>query len=241
MKIGVLEAGPVAEQLVGKFGSYTRFFKGFLAPHLPEANFRGYKCYEGDLPQSPDEADCWIVTGSKFGAYEAHDWIPPLEDFLRRTYDAGAPIAGFCFGHQILAQALGGKVIKSPKGWGLGAMSYDITEHPAWMAGAADRYTSHALHQDQVVALPDGASVIARSDFCEYAALAYGPLDRPRAITVQSHPEFSAEFLGDLIDVRRGTLFDDATAEAALATLGTAVNNSDWGRWVASFFKSRLA
>ena len=241
MKIGILECGPVADQLQPRYGTYGTVFENMLRPHLPDTDFEKYVVYDGNIPSRPDAADAWLMTGSKFGAYEDHDWIPPLEDFLRRTYAAKVPIVGICFGHQILAQALGGKVMKSDKGWGLGAQSYDVIKTPAWMADAGQTFSSHAVHQDQVVALPTDANVLATSPFCEYAALAYGDTDLPDAITVQPHPELSAEFIEDLVEVRRGSVFDEATADAALQSVGTPVNNDDWAKWIATFFRTRLA
>lgn len=239
MKIGVLETGPVADALQADYVRYGRVFETMLRPYLPEARFEYYVVYENQLPAAPDAADGWLITGSKFGAYEAHSWIPPLEHFLRSAYSARVPIVGICFGHQILAQALGGTVVKSEKGWGLGRHIYDVTGTAGWLNPDGGQFASHAIHQDQVTDLPDGAHVLATSDFCAFAALAYGDPDRPDAITVQPHPELDQEFLQKLIAARRDEVYGNAVSDAALETIGPPVNNDDWARWISEFFKSR--
>ena len=239
MIIGVLETGPVADALKADYVRYGSVFESMLRPYLPDARFDYYIVYDNQLPATVDAADGWLITGSKFGAYEDHDWIPKLEAFLRNAYDARVPVVGICFGHQILAQALGGKVVKSEKGWGLGRHTYEITGKAKWMAAENGQFSSHAIHQDQVASLPDDAHVLARSDFCPYAALAYGDPEDPNALTVQPHPELDQEFLQRLIAARRDEVYGNAVSDAALETIGPPVNNSDWARWISDFFKSR--
>ncbi len=241
MNLGVLETGPVASELTAKWGSYREFFHRLLAPVAPKLSTTAYVCHKGDIPTDPSAHDGWIITGSKFGVYEDLPWITPLEVFLRDTYKAQVPIAGICFGHQILAQALGGRVIKSEKGWGLGATSYQITDQENWTKGKGSTFTGHAVHQDQVVMPPKDAHVVATSEFCPFAALAYGDPVTPKAISVQSHPEFDAEFMHDLIKARRGTVFDAPIAEQALKSLGKPIDNTLWAEWIIAFFRSAMA
>ena len=179
---------------------------------------------DGTLPNAPQSADGWLITGSRFGAYEDHDWIPPLEEFLRETFAAGLPIFGVCFGHQILAQALGGKVEKFPGGWSVGPAAYDST--------LLGRQTMIAWHQDQVTERPKMAEVIGSSDFCENAILAYGD----QALTIQPHPEFTADFMGDLLEARGGMLPEHIRNRAA-ATKDEPLTRSSFADTVEAFFK----
>ena len=93
-------------------------------------------------------------------------WIEPTEALIRTLCKADIPVVGICFGHQIIAQALGGKVEKSPKGWGVGVHSWQQYEQPWWMGGESSQSTSDkptfsllAIHQDQVTALPGRSSL----------------------------------------------------------------------------------
>ncbi|MGI9493741.1 MAG: type 1 glutamine amidotransferase, partial [Geminicoccaceae bacterium] len=165
MKIGILQTGKVPDELQAEHGDYPDMFARWLAD--PAFTFETYPVVDKVFPDSPDACDAWLITGSKHGAYEDHDWIPPLEKLIRQASAAGIPVVGICFGHQIMAQALGGKVEKFSGGWSVGVEDYAIE-------GIGDNVLINAWHQDQVVDLPGTASVVGSSPICRYAALRYG-------------------------------------------------------------------
>ncbi len=223
MKIGILQAGRTPPELRQRHGDYDELYKHMLAGRGFE--FDTYPVLEGVFPSGPEAADGWLITGSRYSAYEPHEWIAPLEEFLRQAYGAGVPVIGVCFGHQILAQALGGKVEKFDGGWSVGAVDYELE-------GVPEKRTIMAWHQDQVVKLPHGAEVRGSSAHCKYAMLAYGD----RAISVQPHPEFSAQFVKDLIEARRDVLPAEIATEA-LGTLGRELNSVYLADQFEAFFK----
>jgi GMP synthase (glutamine-hydrolysing) len=223
MRIGILETGDVAESLRVPHEDYTKMFGHLLDGHGFE--FVAYRTYLGELPDSPGDCDGWLITGSRHGVYDDLPWIAPLEEFVRAVYAAKIPLVGICFGHQIMAQALGGKVVKSDKGWGAGVQRYRSAETGGEIAVLAS-------HQDQVVEKPADAKVIASSEFCEFAGLAY---DGP-ALSYQPHPEFSKEYMAGIFGMRRGESYSHEFAEARLAELDAALD-SDWmGKRIARFF-----
>ena len=231
MKIGILETGRPPAGLE-QHGSYGRMFERLLGPDL---DYVVYPVIDDVLPASVDEADGWLVTGSRFGVYDQEPWIRRLEAFLRQVVAARVPLVGICFGHQVLASALGARVEKAEAGWGVGPHDYAIVERPAWLTGTADRFTLNAMHQDQVLTLPPRAAVIARSDFCPYAALAYDD----HAMSLQAHPEFDNAYERALIQLRRGTIIPEeraAPALAALAETGEALDASNVAAWIRAFF-----
>jgi GMP synthase-like glutamine amidotransferase len=150
-------------------------------------------------------------------------------------------VVGICFGHQILAEALGGRVEKSAKGWGLGVQDYELVARPGWAAGLPDRFAVRALHQDQVVTLPPDATVLARSPHCDYAALAYGDPEAPEAISLQPHPEFDAAFMDDLIALRTGTVLAEDAAAEARAGLAREVHSAHWARLIVGYLHRMVA
>lgn len=241
MNIGILQCGLVHEALVDHFGEYDRVFGDWLRTHDPSLSYRGWVVEHGELPDAPAEMDGYIITGSKHGVYEDHAWLPPLKDFIRACADAKIPMIGVCFGHQVIAEALGGKAVKSDKGWGLGRKEYDVVAKPEWMADTPDRIAIHAVHQDQVTVTPPDTTVVARSAFCENAALVYGDTEAPYAITIQPHPEFTDKFLSDLVTARRGAVFEETIADAALASTGQDLSR-DWAaKWFIDFFRMSTA
>ncbi|MCC5989115.1 MAG: type 1 glutamine amidotransferase [Pararhodobacter sp.] len=230
MHIGILQTGEAPEPLRAG-GDYPDFFIRLLADE--GFTFTTWRVLEGDFPPDVSTCDGWLITGSRFGAYEGHAFIPPLEDFIRRALAARVPVAGICFGHQIMAQALGGKVEKYPGGWSVGPTEYDFE---------GERITLNAWHQDQVTTPPPAARTVAESDFCAHAALAYdGPGGQPLGYSVQAHPEFDDDFLAGLIDARGRGLVPDAVLDSARARLGQPLDSKHIAARIAEFFRAARA
>lgn len=222
MLIGILQTGLAPEQLMDAAGDYPDMFVRLLDGH--GFTFKTWRVLDGEFPPDVHAADGWLITGSKFGAYEDHDWIPPLEDFIRATYAAHVPMVGICFGHQIIAQAMGGRVEKFTKGWAVGPTDYDFGGTPVRL---------NAWHQDQVVDKPEAAKVVGSNAFCANAALLYDD----RMFTVQPHPEFRPDFVDGLMKTRGKGLVPDALLAAATARLDAPLSDGSMADQIAAFFK----
>ena len=229
MRIAILETGEPPGDLEQRFGDYPQMFEALLSGG--DRTFQAYDIQKGDYP-APDTFDALVVTGSPAGAYDPLPWIAPLEDFLRANDQV--PMVGICFGHQIMAQAFGGKVVKSDKGFGVGLHHYDVASRESWMDDV-DAFAIPASHQDQVVELPPQSHVVARSAFTPIAALAY---DGRPAISFQGHPEFDAPFATALIGSRKGERIAHDRAEAAIESLKQANDNPQVGRWIVNFLEA---
>ncbi|MDJ0778272.1 MAG: type 1 glutamine amidotransferase [Gammaproteobacteria bacterium] len=236
MKIGILETGLLREALIERFDPYPVMFERFLGLAGRELEFDSYSVLRGEMPPSVDACDGWLITGSRHGAYDPLEWIAPLEDFIRALEQANKPLIGVCFGHQIIAQALGGKVVKSDRGWGVGLHHYRIDRRTDWMLEAGDRVAMYVFHQDQVVDLPPRAEVFASSDFCPYAGLVYGD----SIISVQGHPEFERSYMKALIDLYGESLLTPDVTDAARASMVDAHEDRQMlSDWFAEFLLAR--
>jgi GMP synthase-like glutamine amidotransferase len=159
--------------------------------------------------------------------------MDPLRDFVRGAFRAKTPMVGVCFGHQIIADAMGGEVRKSDKGWGVGRHMYEVLERRAWMAGVGASVSLAVSHQDQVVIPPAGAVTLARSAHTDHAMLEY--TDAP-VMSMQGHPEFGDDFVAALYAARRGRLSDEQV-DGAIASLAERHDNEMVGRWMARFLR----
>ena len=172
--LGLLEVDRLDPQLIGDYGSYGRMFERFFDGLRADLDYRYYQVQDGELPGQPTECDAYLITGSRASAFDDLPWINPLLDWIRGFHLARAKIIGICFGHQIIARALGGRVERSLRGWGLGARDLQLIQNPAprWLSGT-DRRSFRLLysHQDQVVMAPHGAVILAGDPFCPIGAL----------------------------------------------------------------------
>jgi len=231
LRIGILKTGRPPRPAIPEFGTYPDMFMNLLGPEAYV--WTTYAADEGEYPAAPEDNDAYIVTGSAAGVYDSDPWIGQLLDFLRAA-KGRAKLVGVCFGHQAMAQAFGGQVIKSPKGWGIGEHVYDVVRQEPFMDSASP-IRLPASHQDQVVGLPPGAEIMAASAFTPMAGLAYR--DQP-AISIQPHPEFDPAYAKALIEARRGKVYPDAEADAAIASYAGVDDRARVGRWIGDFLNA---
>lgn len=225
MKIGILQTGHAPEQLYEAYGHYGAMFERWLGGR--GFDFHVWDVLSHDFPDAPDQADGWLITGSKFGVYEDHAWIPPLEQLIRGIYASGKPMIGVCFGHQIIAQALGGRAEKFSGGWSVGPVAYDFQDRD-------QPVMIHAWHQDQVTQLPEGAQRLASTNFCENAAFVMGD----KVLCVQPHPEFDDGFVTGLAVHRAPGVVPEDQRQAVLRDVGTELSRAAMADRFERFFKA---
>ncbi len=205
VRIGILETGAPPGDLAAAHGRYDAMVRDMLGDGHAYGTF---DVTRGDRPAA-GAFDAYVITGSSAGVHDGLPWVEDLAAFLRGVRGE-AKLVGICFGHQVMAHAFGGVVAKAGQGWGLGLHRYTLHDRRDWM-GAADSVAAMASHQDQVVALPPGATVVGTSDFTPFAVIDHGS----EAISFQFHPEFTEPFSRALIDVDRATdMSESLKAEA---------------------------
>ena len=235
-RIGLLMVGHVDPKSVHIAGDYPELFRDLLDGQ--DLELVRYDLDLGRFPDSVSECDGWLCGPSRSSAYDDLPWRPDAEALLREIVAVEAPYVGICFGHQLLAQALGAPVERATNGWQVGAHDYEIVERTAWMDAPTDRITLIASHQDQVTEMPAGAALLARDPdgACPIAGFTIGT----RAWTLQPHPEFVAP-LADHLLAGRVDLIGAERVASARASLARPLGRATVARWIARFFNDPIA
>lgn len=243
LEVGLLLCDDVDQADQARYGTYTEMFSGGINAVDDNLALTPVRCYRGEMPDSPDDFDAFLISGSRHGVYEPLPWIAQLHDFVRRCRDHRKKTVGICFGHQLIAHALGGKARKTG-GWGIGIHNTRIIEPQAWMGTIGkdgmngetrtpEPYNLIVIHQDQVVALPPGFRTIAENDFCPISMY----VDDNVMLGIQGHPEFSKEFCAFRIHARRELLGDDLVRQSLAALSQMDLDSGRVLGWVARFIR----
>lgn len=236
LQIGILECDHAIPDLVDKHGEYPQMFSNLVRTGENTIEFRNYDLINDEFPTDISACDAYIITGSKFGVYEDIPWIHKAKKLIRELYKQKIPTIGICFGHQLIAESLGGKVIKAEdKGRGLGVQTWEIKSRPEWMgAFESSSLSLNACHQDQVIKLPDDSELIAGSDFCPIAGFQADTM-----LGIQGHPEFNTEYTQHLFEMHKDSLEPERKNTINNSFNKTADSNIV-GTWMLSFIQSRL-
>lgn len=228
LKVGLLECDHVREDLLHIAGDYRQMFADLFHRHAPQLELVSFDVRNGEFPVSTDACEAFVCTGSRFSAYDQDDWIHELKSFVRQLRDADKPFVGICFGHQVLAEALGGKVDKAPQGWGIGVHGLNITQTESWMLPQQASCGIQYSHRDQVVRLPEHGVLLGESDHCPVAMFRVGE----KMLGIQGHPEFSAAYTEALIRGRTGLIGAD---KVNAANFSAATDEAIITNWLAKF------
>jgi GMP synthase (glutamine-hydrolysing) len=139
-----------------------------------------------------------VITGSASNVHHREDWMIRAEVRLRELEAAEAPILGICFGHQLMAQAYGGRVEANPLGREVSTVEVERLGDDPIFSGVDRRFTANACHSDSVVGLPEGARILGRSKGERHQVLRFGQ----RSWGVQFHPEFDGEVMRHFLKAR---------------------------------------
>lgn len=232
MHIGILKTDDVRPNLREQYGEYHDMFIALLRAGEPSLRFTIFDVQRGEYPASPSDFDALLMTGSKAGVYEDIDWVHRLTEYVGELRHSGTRLVGICFGHQMIAHALGGKVEKSPKGWGVGRHCYTLAGTAGAYGEPGSEFCILASHQDQVVEPAEGAVVLASSDFCPIAMTQVGDF----ALTFQGHPEFCPGYARSLLEIRQACI-GELNYHNGMASLGQSLDQSLVAGWMIDFMR----
>ena len=230
MNLGILKCDRVTDIFVEEHGQYPEMFAALLKSVDPGIKFTVFDAEQGNLPTDIHAVDAYLITGSRHGVNDGFSWIDQLEEFIRTLHAAKKKVIGICFGHQLIAKALGGKVIKSPKGWGVGISQNTVVSHKEWMNPLSKQFNILVSHQDQVVDLPLGAEVLASSDFCPFYMMQIGS----HFFTIQGHPEFTKAYSRALM-VSREDILNEQEYVQGIKSLELHEDDQLIAQWIISF------
>lgn len=229
LSVALLESDHVDANLRDIDGDYGEMFARLFTAHAPEVVLDRIDVVGGEALPPLGAHDGIVITGSRRSATDDLPWITGLVDLIRAAHAAEAPLVGICFGHQLIAHALGGRVERAPAGWGIGVHAATVTTPRPWMEPAADGFRMLVSHQDQVAALPPDGRVIASSPHAPISAFEVGSL-----LGFQGHPEFRAPY-ADALMRRRVERIGPPTVDAARTTLAEPTDHATVARWIARF------
>ncbi len=230
MKIAILQCDSVKLQFQGKHGDYPMMIEALFRKVLPTVEFNCFDVTMGHYPDDIGTYDLYVTTGSKASVYDDEPWIATLQAFIVKLHHADKKLLAICFGHQLVAQAFGGKVEKSDKGWGVGVHTMQVVADKSWLVPAVEVCSVLVSHQDQVIELPKGAELIAATPFCPNAMFQLGD----NIVTIQGHPEFNKPYAKKLMEFRR-ELLGGTVYHAGIESLQKQTDEQTIARWAVNF------
>lgn len=231
LKIGILRADDVVPHLAEKYGEYPAMFQQLLSSvnddQQVDLEFANYAVNAGVYPAEIDEVDAYILTGSKSSVYEDVPWIVQLAEFVRTLHSCKKKLVGVCFGHQMVAQALGGETSLSTAGWSLGVKN---TIPIGSNRLGTEPFNLIYTHQDQITKPVEGTVVLASTDTCPIAATSLGE----HILTFQGHPEFYPDYTSELYEFRRNN-YPPETYQKAMDSFQQSVDQLLVGKMMIDF------
>ncbi|UZJ42954.1 hypothetical protein OOT55_09845 [Marinimicrobium sp. C6131] len=235
MRLAILDADILRESLQSKYHSYGRMFEALFERQQLDWEMDTFRVIEGDYPPDMNRYDAYLITGSQYDAFSDDPWVRRLREYVQALFQTGKPMVGICFGHQLLAHALGGEAGRASGGWGLGVMTYPLLTRPPFVDDA-EPVSLIISHRDQVTRLPPDAERLLSNEFCPNAAF-YIP---GRVLAIQGHPEFSVDYAQALLQYRKHELNPDHLARV-IQSYSVPHQGERVGHWMRRFLEQAVA
>ncbi len=235
MKIGLLICDHVRPVHLDIAGDYDEMFSR-LFDHRDDVELVTYNVVNGEMPDRATECAAWLTTGSRYSVNDDEQWIRDLEEFVREVAEDRVPLVGVCFGHQLIAKALGGSVVRSERGWGVGIKEVEIADGLDWAKNAGSCRVA-SVHQDQVDRLPPDAEILGWNDHCPVSMMSVGST----ILGLQGHPEMGPDYIEAVVQMRKGTLIPEDVADEGLASLVNEPDTTMLADWIVGFLETAMS
>lgn len=230
MKVGLLICDHVPSKFQKEFRDYPYMFQALF----PNYDFKLYNAMAGELPTNVEECPVYMATGSVHSAYEDLDWIHQTKAFIKSIAASNSYFIGVCFGHQLMAEALGGKVEKADVGWCIGVHQFDVYHIKSWMRPAKSSVNCLMMCQDQVVQLPENTQILAGNADCPNAIIQIGS----KMLGIQGHPEFPKAYDKILMELRVEKMGKEKVAKG-IESLRLDIDLDLFRSWVDNFINGK--
>jgi len=233
-RIGVLLTNDDESEFSNQFPNDGDKVCALLRRQRPSWHYAVYPVKDDVFPEA-GAADGYVITGSPASVNDPLPWITKLQDLIRTLNDGRVPLIGLCFGHQVIATALGGRVSRNPGGWRFGVAETHYEAQEPWMEPRADVLRLHACHSEQVTQLPVGARLLGGDIFCPIASFACAR----HILTTEYHPEFTQHFMMALADAYQGEVPDEVL-DAGRRELRTPADSDLFAHWATRFLEQDM-
>jgi GMP synthase-like glutamine amidotransferase len=239
MHLCILENDDLDPPLAQRYSRVAAMFERLFAQAGYQGRIDTFSARHGQYPVSFAAYDAVLLTGSRADSFSDEPWVVALREQVARLLQDQHKLLGVCFGHQLIAHCLGAPVQRAPRGWRVGRQAYDwlgAPEHLGLAPGQAAQVALLASHQDQVLALPPGATLLATQADCPVAAYSLGD----QVFCIQPHPEFTPEVSAFLLDKRRA-LMGEPLYEQSMGSLSEPHDGLALARFMIRFVQFGLS
>ena len=214
MKIGILKCDTAMLNVLKKYGDYDKIILDFLRLSNNNITMKSFDCINGELPNDSDFNTChgFIVSGSRYSVYDDYDWIFDLKIKIREMDRLNIKMIGICFGHQLIINALGGKVEPNVKGW-------EVSVNPIYDTEENLLFYINQMHKDIVTQIPNNFIETFYNDNSRYQGCF-----KENILTLQGHPEYNSFIIKQFLEKRKDIMGHDVVQEG-LIKLNNQTNN----------------